>query len=203
MRKRCFSHWFGDVPEGIAEQIPSANSDGIYRRWISMMDRCHNPKSKPNSVYKKRKISVAEEWHGLEGYFRFREWSLSHGYADDLVIDRIDGCGDYSPQNCRWVTKQQNNKNRISPKHIARTKPEDKTALYRARIKAGKSVQEVMAHMNVSDATIYYWECGQYFPKMDKLLRLAKFYDCSLDDLLEDIIHTKNTKEVSNDHQRD
>lgn len=53
-----------------------------------------------------------------------------------------------------------------------------------ARIKAGKSVREVMQHMGVSDASVYFWESGVTRPRPDKLLRLADFYGCTVDDLL-------------------
>lgn len=184
MRKKHVSHWIGEVPDDQVEKIPNSRHDGIYRRWLGMMDRCHNPKSKNNTIYKKRCISVVKEWHGLNGYFRFREWALSNGYADDLVIDRIDGHGDYSPQNCRWVTKQQNNKNRISPKHVTKTKPECKNSLYFSRIAAGKSVKDVMNYMSVSAATVYYWEQGMYTPTVDHLMKLADFYGCDVSTLL-------------------
>ena len=37
---------------------------------------------------------------------------MVHGYSEDLTIDRKDTNGEYSPDNCRWITmkKQQNNK---------------------------------------------------------------------------------------------
>lgn len=53
-----------------------------------------------------------------------------------------------------------------------------------ARIKAGKSVAEVMEHMGVTDAAVYQWETGLTMPRTDKLVRLAAFYGCTTDDLL-------------------
>lgn len=53
-----------------------------------------------------------------------------------------------------------------------------------ARLKAGKKVTEVMAHMGVSDAAVYLWETGSCYPSVDKLPKLAAFYGCTVDDLL-------------------
>lgn len=190
MRKGYISRWLSNVPKERVADIPSAKSDKLYCRWLGMMDRCHNPNSKVNSVYKKRGISVADEWQGLDGFFRFREWSIANGYADDLVIDRIDGFGNYSPDNCRWVTKKQNNNNRISPKHIVRTSPENKTAIYYARLAAKKSVMDVAKHMGVSKTTVYWWEQGIYAPRAKNLMRLSEFLGCGIEDLLK-IDHTE------------
>lgn len=36
----------------------------------------------------------------------FYNWAISHGYRDDLEIDRINVNGNYEPSNCRWIPKE-------------------------------------------------------------------------------------------------
>lgn len=55
-----------------------------------------------------------------------------------------------------------------------------------ARIKAGKTVREVMFEMGVSDAAVYMWESGENKPQADKLPKLAKLYGCTVDELLKE-----------------
>jgi len=55
-----------------------------------------------------------------------------------------------------------------------------------ARVKAGKTVKEVMDEIGVSDAAVYSWETGQYTPSKDKLVKLADFYGTTVDSLLRD-----------------
>lgn len=42
------------------------------------------------------------------GLQNFIEWSLDHGYNETLTIDRINSSGNYSPDNCQWVTASEN-----------------------------------------------------------------------------------------------
>lgn len=56
----------------------------------------------------------------------------------------------------------------------------------KARIAAGKTVREAMENFGVSDAMIYNWETGANFPKANRLLEIAAFYGCTVDELLRD-----------------
>ena len=82
----------------------------LYRIWHQMKDRCYNRNAKHYSDYGGRGIRICDEW--VDNPKAFIEWSLSHGYSDELTIDRTDNDKGYSPDNCRWVTgaKQQTNK---------------------------------------------------------------------------------------------
>lgn len=75
----------------------------LYNCFYSMHYRT---KKEPNWI--KQGIKVCEEWQTFEP---FAEWALSHGYADNLSLDRINTHGNYEPSNCRWADRltQMNN----------------------------------------------------------------------------------------------
>ncbi|AGY48651.1 HNH endonuclease [Bacillus phage Spock] len=77
----------------------------LYTIWKNMKQRCYNPKRDFYYLYGAKGIKVWEEWHD---FVPFMEWSMSNGYEEHLVIDRIDSDGDYTPDNCHWVTESYN-----------------------------------------------------------------------------------------------
>jgi hypothetical protein len=81
----------------------------LYRAWQNMLSRCENPKVKCFKYYGAKGRTVCSSWHKAS---TFITWAQTHGYRDDLTIDRIDNDGNYEPGNCRWVTFIQNIHNR-------------------------------------------------------------------------------------------
>jgi len=75
-----------------------------------MIQRCHNQNSTSYGKYGAKGISVCSEWKNNR--MSFYKWSVENGYAKGLTIDRIDSSKGYSPENCRWITLSENNKNR-------------------------------------------------------------------------------------------
>lgn len=81
----------------------------LYRIWSNMRSRCDRPQNSNYKWYGGRGVSYAPEW---KTFSNFSEWALANGYQDGLEIDRIDTDGNYSPENCRFVTHQTNCQNR-------------------------------------------------------------------------------------------
>lgn len=82
----------------------------LYKRWLWMRKRCNDKNDPKNYRYGGRGITVCSEWEN--SYLAFKQWAMSHGYSDELTLDRIDNDKGYSPDNCRWVNSKIQNNNR-------------------------------------------------------------------------------------------
>lgn len=94
----------------IGAEKHGASNTKLYAVRVSMIQRCTNPADKAYHHYGGRGISVCEDW--IRSFKAFQDWALSNGYQDDLEIDRVDVNGNYSPDNCRFVTCKENQRNR-------------------------------------------------------------------------------------------
>ena len=97
------------------EQLKAAAKHGksrarIYHVWQQMKVRCSDPTRREWKNYGGRGIGVCERWMGKDGFENFAADMGEPGWG--LSLDRINNDGNYEPGNCRWATKQEQQRNR-------------------------------------------------------------------------------------------
>ena len=88
----------------------------LYSVWCAMKERCNNHHNKRYSIYGARGIKVCDSWSN--SFEEFKSWALKSGYKEGLTIDRKNFNGNYEPDNCRWVTTKEQNRNYSRNKFI-------------------------------------------------------------------------------------
>jgi hypothetical protein len=91
--------------------LPNVSSR-LQNIYNLMKQRCKGnmPFNGGLKYYKDKNIDVCQEW---KNYPRvFYKWALDNGYEEHLSLDRIDNNQGYCPENCRWVDKYTQARNR-------------------------------------------------------------------------------------------
>jgi hypothetical protein len=92
----------------------------LYRLWAGMKRRCYNTNDISYPNYGGRGITVCEEWHDFSN---FRKWANESGYDESaprelFSLDRIDVNENYCSDNCRWVTIDDQKRNKRNTVYI-------------------------------------------------------------------------------------
>lgn len=89
-------------------------NSGLYNIWKAMLYRCNNEKAINYKHYGGRGISVCKRWHDVRNFVE----DMKHGYMEGLTIERIDANGDYCIENCTWVTRAEQNRNKRNSRYV-------------------------------------------------------------------------------------
>ena len=78
-----------------------------YQSWVDLRRRCNNPKNKSYKYYGARGITYDPRWDDFMQFF-LDMGGCPKGYS----IERIDVNGNYCKENCKWIPKEDQPKNR-------------------------------------------------------------------------------------------
>jgi hypothetical protein len=82
----------------------------IHSVYRNMLRRCYNSTDAHFHLYGGRGIRVCDEW--LNDRQLFFTWVQSAGYAAGLTLDRRNNDGNYTPDNCRFVSMKEQQRNK-------------------------------------------------------------------------------------------
>ena len=92
----------------------------LHRVWDAMIQRCTNPNALAYKYYGGRGIRVCDEWMSYQQFY------LDMGDPPKgMQLDRVDNNGNYSPDNCRWVSCKENQRNKRD-NHVIKYRGEEK-----------------------------------------------------------------------------
>lgn len=107
-KKSTRSYKYGSPAQGTPE----------YVAWLSMKARCYIPTAGGYAYYGARGIRVCDRWRD-----NFENFLEDMGPRPDAKhgLGRLDPNGDYTPENCRWMTRSEQNAKRRQPQPEATT----------------------------------------------------------------------------------
>ena len=91
---------------GAKRRSHSMSSTTTFRVWAGMIDRCSRERNSAWKHYGGRGITVCDRWKVFQNFYEdMGECPI--GYS----IERIDVDSGYSPENCKWIPRNEQPKN--------------------------------------------------------------------------------------------
>lgn len=87
-----------------------ANNRYTYASYSCMLGRTKYKSHKQYKDYGGRGIKVCDRWAAKGGFKNFLDDMGQR--PDGYTLDRINVDGDYTPENCRWATKEEQSRNK-------------------------------------------------------------------------------------------
>jgi hypothetical protein len=110
----------------------------IHSTWQGMKSRCNDRNHRSYKDYGGKGIKICEEWKHFKNFY---EWAAPRGLEEeDKSIDREDSSKGYYPDNCRVITKSENNVNMLKHHYKEKTGPFSKEAFEKRKVKNRKNL---------------------------------------------------------------
>lgn len=77
-----------------------------HKTWMSMRQRCNNPKAPNYHLYGGKGIKICGRWNSFLNFLI----DMGERPSIDYSINRKDSTKDYGPDNCEWITKAENSR---------------------------------------------------------------------------------------------
>ena len=135
----------------------NVKNDRLYRLYRGIIQRTTTlRKDNHNHTYIEKGIVMCDDWRN--DFNKFKEWALENGYdylktANEQTIDRIDNNKGYCPENCRFISRKENNQNEHKKKGIICLSKEQQLEIIRL-YKNRLSSRKIAEKYKVSKTTI-------------------------------------------------
>ena len=138
--------------------IHDKSRTSIHNLWVAMRQKCDNKNNKYYVDNGGRGIKVCDRWHIFENFYE----DMGDKPTDIHMLSRLDNNGDFSSDNCKWISLEEHVKNRKNRRElnfdskihsiaewsiISGTRP----TTIQARLKRGWSHEEAVFGKNINN----------------------------------------------------